>query len=546
MSKKHFNLADLIEMVSDAVPADREAVVCGDRRFTYRQLDRQANRLAHYLRSRGVGAADHVGLYMYNCGQYLESLLACFKIRAVPININYRYVGDELAYVIGNADMVALIHGLEFSGRIVEVRARCPRLRFTVAVEDGSGADASALDSAPYDEAVAGQSAERDFGERSDDDLFILYTGGTTGMPKGVMWPHKAVFYGGLGGAGFYHPDGPIQEPEQIVQRSRENVPIVSMPLAPLMHGAALWGACSSLIVGNTVALNANHSLDGEQVWDIAEREGVCSVMLVGDAIAIPLLDALRANPGRWQLPNLINIGSGGAVFSESVQNGFRELFPNLIVSNSFGSTETGAQGQHNGVSSDGLGRIERAEHADVVIPEEGRCVQPGSGERGFLARSGHIPIGYYNDPERTAKSFVTVEGKRWVMTGDISTVDADGTIIVYGRGSNCINSGGEKIFPEEVEQAIKTHPAVFDTLVIGVPDERFGERVAAVVHARDAAALTLDSLQTACREHVAGYKVPRELYLSDHIGREPNGKPNYKWARGYADAHEPDDAEAR
>ena len=546
MSKKHFNIADIFEMVVDSAPEDRTALVCGDIRLTYRQLDERANRLGHHMQSQGVQVGDHVGMYMYNCNQYLEALLACFKIRAVPININYRYVEDELAYVVSNADMVAVVHGREFASRLLDVRARCPKLRFTVSVDDGSGADIAALGSADYDEALASASGARDFGERSDDDLFILYTGGTTGMPKGVMWPNKAVFFGGLGGAGFFHPDGPIKTPEEIRARAAENLtPLVSMPLAPLMHGAALWGACVSLVVGNTVLLNHHHSLNGEQVWDIAEREGAHSIMLVGDAIAIPLLDALLENPGRWQLENLINIGSGGAVFSESVQNGFKKLFPNLIISNAFGSTETGSQGQHNGVDSDGLGRIERAEHADVVIPEEGRFVEAGSGERGFLARSGHIPLGYYNDPEKTAQSFVTVQGKRWVMTGDISTVDADGTIIVYGRGSNCINSGGEKIFPEEIEQAIKTHPAVFDALVFGVADQRFGERVAAVVQTRGAAELTLASLQEACREHVAGYKVPRDLYLSDFIGREPNGKPNYKWARGYAQGRQPDDAEA-
>ncbi len=545
MAAKHFNLADLFEMVVDTVPEDREALVCGEQRLSYQQLERRANQLGHYLQSRGVAAGDHVGLYMYNCNQYLEALLACFKIRAVPINVNYRYVDEELAYVVENADMVALVHGREFAQRIADVRGSCPKLQVTVATEDGSDADLAPASAVAHEEAIASQSAERDFGERSDDDLFILYTGGTTGMPKGVMWTHKAVFFGGLGGAGFFHPDGPISAPEQIAQRARSATPLVSMPLAPLMHGAALWGACIALLSGSTVLLNPNRSLNGEQVWDIIEREGAHSVMLVGDAMAVPLLDALRANPGRWNLPNLFSLGSGGAVFSESVQKGLQEIIPHMMVSNSFGSSETGSQGQHNGMASDGLGRIARGEHADVLTPE-GRFIQPGSGDRGYLARSGHIPSGYYNDPEKTAKTFITVDGKGWVLTGDISTVDADGTVIVYGRGSNCINSGGEKIFPEEVEQAIKAHPAVFDALVVGVPDQRFGERVAVVAQIRDGASLTLENLQAACREHVAGYKVPREMHFSDHIGREPSGKPNYRWAREYATGRKPDAIETR
>ena len=252
--KKAFNLADMFEMVADKVP-DRDALVCGDQRASFAQLDQRANQLAHYLASRGVGPGDHVGLYMYNCNEYLEGMMACFKLRAVPVNVNYRYVQEELLYIFDNADMVACVHHREFTPHIAEIRASAPDLKTFVAVDDASGEDLSAIDSLDYEAALAKQGIERDFGERSDDDLFLLYTGGTTGLPKGVMWPHKNLFYAALGGGGWFHPDGPVTAPEQIASRIGD-FPIVGMALAPLMHGACWWYACIQLLAGNTVVLS--------------------------------------------------------------------------------------------------------------------------------------------------------------------------------------------------------------------------------------------------------------------------------------------------
>ena len=278
-------------MVADKVP-DRDALVCGEHRATFAQLESRSNQLAHYLGERGVGPGDHVGLYMYNCNEYLEGMMACFKLRAVPINVNYRYVKDELLYIFDNADMVACIHNREFTPHIAEVRDSAPDLRTLVSVEDGSDFDLTGLGSAEYEAALDGQAADRDFPERADDDLFLLYTGGTTGMPKGVMWPHKNLFYAALGGGGWFHPDGPITDPEQIASRIGD-FPIVGMALAPLMHCACWWYACIQLLAGNTVVLSPYRSLDGAKIWDIVEREKVNSISFVGDAIAIPLLDAL-------------------------------------------------------------------------------------------------------------------------------------------------------------------------------------------------------------------------------------------------------------
>ena len=538
---KAFNLADLFEMVADKVP-ERDALVCGDHRASFAELERRANQLAHYLSAQGVGPGDHVGLYMYNCNEYLEGMMACFKLRAVPINVNYRYVREELLYIFDNADMVACIHNREFVPHIAEIRASAADLKTFISVEDGSAEVLSTIESIEYEQALDGQSAERDFGERRDDDLFLLYTGGTTGMPKGVMWPHKNLFYAALGGGGWFHPDGPITSPEQIGSRIGD-FPIVGMALAPLMHGACWWYACIQLLAGNTVILSPYRSLEGAQIWDIVEAEKVNSLSIVGDAMAIPLLDALQAEPERWDLGTVFSVGSGGAVFSESKQQAFKDFFPNVFISNSFGSSESGNMGFDSGEKKSeekGLGNVAQSDFMDVITDVEGephRHVK--AGELGIFARSGYIPVGYYNDPEKTARTFVEVEGKTWLLTGDEARLEEDGSITVYGRGSNCINSGGEKIFPEEVEEALKAHPDVFDCLVVDTPDDRFGSKVTAVVATRGGRSVSLEQLQEEARKHIAGYKVPRELHIVEEVPRAPSGKPAYPRAKEIALAGE-------
>ena len=525
---KHFNIADMFEMVADKVPS-RDALVCGDQRASFADLETRSNRLAHYLSERGVKAGDHVGLYLYNCNEYLEGMMACFKIRAVPINVNYRYVQEELLYIFDNADMVACIHNREFIPHIAEIRASAPDLHTYIYVNDDSDFDPADIDTAEFESVMAGQSEERDFGERSDDDLFVLYTGGTTGMPKGVMWPHKSVFFAAMGGGGWFHPDGAVTEPEQIADRVGD-FPIVGMALAPLMHGACWWYACIQLLAGNTVILNPARSLVGEDVWDIVAGEKVNALSIVGDAMAVPLLDSLDANPERWDLSSVFSVGSGGAVFSESKQEAFRQHFPNVFITNSFGSSESGNMGMDGGgKKGQGLGNVVKSEFMSVVSDIEGQPhhhVKPG--EMGIFARSGFIPVGYYNDPAKTAKTIVDVDGKPWLLLGDEARLEDDGSITVYGRGSNCINSGGEKIFPEEVEQALKAHPDIFDCLVVATPDERFGSKVTAVAAVRGDAQLSLASVQEEARKHIAGYKVPRELHIVEVVPRAPSGKPAY------------------
>ena len=304
--------------------------------------------MAHYLSSRGVVAGDYVGLYLYNGNEYLEGMLACFKIRAVPINVNYRYVQEELLYIFDNADMVACIHNREFTPHIAQVMGSVPNLKTFIYVADESDCDPTLIDAHEYGAAISGQAATRDFAERSGDDLFVLYTGGTTGMPKGVMWPHKSVFFAAMGGGGWFHPDGAITAPEDIVSRVAD-FPIVGMALAPLMHGACWWYACIQLLAGNTVVLSPDRSLLGENVWDTVAKEKVNSLSIVGDAMAIPLLDTLKAEPERWDLSSVFSIGSGGAVFSDSKQEEFKQAFPNVFIMNSFGSSESGNMGFDSG-----------------------------------------------------------------------------------------------------------------------------------------------------------------------------------------------------
>ncbi|MGH2662320.1 MAG: acyl-CoA synthetase [Actinomycetota bacterium] len=522
-----YNLGDLFESVADAVP-DREALVCGDRRLTYAALEERANRLAHHLLDAGIGPGDHVGLYMHNGTEYVEAMLACAKIRATSINVNYRYVEDELRYLFDNADLVAVVHGRSLASRLQG--SRTPDLRHLVMVEDGSDDDSPG--SVPFEDALAAASPERGFPARSGDDLFVIYTGGTTGMPKGVMWRQEDLFFTALGGG---NPTGdPIDRPEQLAENAVARPTVVQFPVPPLIHGAAQLGVLIGLFWGDKVVLVPRFDANG--VWETVERERVNTITIVGDAMARPLAEALAADPEAHDLSSLVYLGSTGAVLSPSVKEQLRGLLPNTIVTENFGSTETGFQGMEApGGPPEGGGLRFMMNDRTTVLDDDLRPVAPGSGVVGKLARRDRLPLGYYKDEERTRRTFVEVEGVRWAMQGDLATVEEDGTIVVFGRGTGCINTGGEKVFPEEVEKALKSHPDVYDAVVVGVPDQRWGERVSAVVQPRSGTEVTLEALDRHCREHVAGYKVPREVHLVERVVRQPSGKPDYPWAKAVA-----------
>jgi len=517
-----FNLADLFERVVDTAP-DRLALVAGDRRLTYAELDARANAIGHALLDGGARAGDHVGIHAHNRAEWVEAMIGCYKARLVPINVNYRYVVDELAYLYDNADLVALVFESQFGSRIEPSITKLDRLRHLVRISDGTAVDDS-LASVDYEDAVGAASAARDFGARSPDDRYILYTGGTTGMPKGVIWRQEDIFFAAMGGGNYGGPG--IETPEAIAQ-SVAVTPAVTLALAPLMHGNAQWTMFNTIFGGGTLVLSTDRRFDPDAIWTLIEAEGVNTISLVGDAMARPLVDALA---GRAAPPSLFAIVSGGAILSPAIKTQMHELMPQVLVLDSFGASETGANGV---VETTASGPKFHMQDTTTVIDDDHRPVAPG--ETGWLARRGRVPIGYYKDDVKTAATFVEVDGQRWAVPGDRAVLEHDGTITVLGRGSQSINSGGEKIFPEEVEAALKSHPCVFDALVVGVPDERWGEHVAAVVAFRAGQSATLEDLVLHCRQHIADYKVPRALSVVDEVARQPSGKPDYKWAKEVA-----------
>lgn len=534
MPTRSFNFADTFEIVADAVP-DQLAVVAADRRLTFAELDERATRLAHALADRGVGAGDHVGLYLFNGTEYIEAMIAAWKIRAVPVNVNYRYVADELVYLFNDADLVAVVHHAEFTDVIADVVDQISGVSTFLAVADGTEADLASIGAEVYETVLAEASPVRDFADRSPDDLYIVYTGGTTGMPKGVMWRQEDIFFAAMDASSAGIADVP-EKPEDLADRVRETAGTVTMATAaPLMHGAAQWVTWICFHQGNTIVLPAAKQFDPVAVWRAVSEEKVVSLTVVGDAMARPLADELKANRDDYDVSSLLALGSGGAILSEGVKQQYRDLLPDIIMADGFGASETGNQGSGIGANDEGNPQFQLGPHT-TVLDDDLNPIEPGSGERGMLARSGRIPLGYYKDEEKTAETFLTDgDGTRWVIPGDMATIESDGVITVFGRGSISINSGGEKIFPEEVEAALKSHPEVYDAVVVGVPDERFGARVAAVVAPRDEATPTLDDLVEHCRTKIARFKVPRELHLVDEVVRSPSGKADYRWAKATA-----------
>jgi acyl-CoA synthetase (AMP-forming)/AMP-acid ligase II len=526
-----FNLADLWEKIVDAVP-EREAFVTVDRRITYAEADERATRLAHALAERGVGPGDHVALYLYNGVEYLEAMFAAYKIRAVPVNVNYRYVEEELRYLLDDSDAKAVIFHREFAPKLAAIRSALPELTTYVAVEDDSAADLAPLDALEYEQTLADASPARDFGPRSADDHYILYTGGTTGMPKGVMWRHEDIFFAALGGGGLGNP---ITRPEQLGEDDRL-AETRCLPACPFMHGTAHWMAISVLYNGGTIVIDTDRHMDPTHIWELVATEHVTFLVIVGDAMGRPLVEAIEHLDPSVDVSGLAILLSGGAILSPSVKRELAARLPNTMVIDGIGSSETGGQGQMS-VSADGeissQPRFAMTEQNTVLDDD----LKPAAvGVVGKLARRGHIPLGYYNDPEKSAATFPVVDGERWSVPGDHARIETDGTITVLGRGSVSINTGGEKVYPEEVEGALKAHDAVFDAVVVGVPDARWGERVVAVVQARDGFEHpTVEELVATARGTIAGYKAPRDVVYVDEIVRSPSGKPDYRWAKTVA-----------
>ncbi|MEU5877176.1 acyl-CoA synthetase [Spirillospora sp. NPDC047279] len=524
---RSFNLADLFEIVADAVP-DKLALVAGKVRLTYRELDERATKVARHLAENGVGPGDHVSILAYNRAEWVEAQIASWKIRAVPVNVNYRYTADELAYVIADSNSVALVGERSLIARLGDARGKLADLRHVLVIEDGSG---EAVDDAVgYEDAVAGVSGERDFPERSSDDLYLLYTGGTTGMPKGVMWRCEDIFIAAMGGGNMLGE--PISRPEELADKALEGG-LTTMVCAPMMHGAGMWVAWAALSTGSTLVLWSERRFDPDRVLAVAAAEKVQVKVLVGDAMARPVADVLTADPGAHDLSSLAVIATGGSITSPDVKARLQAAVPSLLmILDAFGGSETGAFSQAVDPAEDGSPRFMPKDGNVAVLDPSLRRIPLGSDEIGVVARTGRIPLGYWNDEAKTAKTFVTDEdGTRWALQGDMARMDADGAILLLGRGSLVINTGGEKVFVEEVEATLKSHGAVYDALVVGVPDERLGSRVAAVVSLSED--VPVDELVAHARKTLAGYKVPRNIQVVDEVKRSPAGKADYRWAKG-------------
>ncbi|MEU7426089.1 acyl-CoA synthetase [Streptomyces sp. NPDC040750] len=533
-----YNLADLFESVVDVV-ADREALVYVDhpgtgaeRRLTYAELDAAASRVAHHLLDSGVRPGEHLGLHLYNGVEYLQTVLGCLKARVVPVNVNYRYVEEELVYLYRDADLAALVFDAEFEDRVAGALPRVPGLRHLLRVGAGPASGPGVPGAVPFAEAEAAGAPERGFPARSGDDQFIVYTGGTTGMPKGVMWRQEDLFFAGLGGGA---PTGePVRTPRELAERvAASGSGITFFPTPPLMHGTSTLTAFIGFNFGQRVVIHRKFM--PEEVLRTVEREKVTSMSLVGDAMLRPLIDALAGPMKGTDCSSLFSVSSSGAIMSETVRRQFAELVPGAVLLNNYGSSESG----FNGTATDDSGpergfRLRVNSRTRVVDPVTHEPVS--AGETGRVAQCGHVPLGYYNDPGKSAETFFEKDGRRWVLLGDMATVDEEGVVTVLGRGSQCINTGGEKVYPEEVEQALKAHPDVYDALVAGVPDATWGHHVAAVVQLRRGAPRpSLADIQAHCRTRLAGYKVPRQLVVTDTVQRSPSGKADYRWAREVA-----------
>jgi 3-oxocholest-4-en-26-oate---CoA ligase len=521
-----WNFADVWEIVAEQIP-DAQNQVQGDRRLTWAEFDRRANGVAHTLLDRGVAEQDKVAQYLYNGPEYIESMFATFKAGLVPINTNYRYQDDELVYLWDNADCVAVVfHGV-FTQTIERIRVRVPKVTTWLWVDDGNGPCPSWA--TPYEDAAAVH-PERivpPWG-RSGDQLLMTYTGGTTGMPKGVMWRQDDLFRTLVSQMNPIYRDA--EATADLVRQSVTQPGPIGLPACPLMHGTGLYTQLIVLSLGGSTVTLESRRFDVEEMFDTIEREKVNQIAIVGDAFGRPMLKALDENPGRWDISSLFLVASSGVMWSEQNKQGLLKHHPGMLLVDAFSSSEAVGMGQSvsSGASTQHTAKFTLGENT-IVVTDDGRRVEPGSGEIGRVAVGGFQPVGYYKDPEKTAATFIEIDGMRYSCPGDYAQVEADGSLTLLGRGSVVINTGGEKVFPEEVEEALKTHPAVRDAVAVGIPDEKFGEVVAAVVEPADGATVDPAEVIAHVRSKLAAYKAPKQVFVVPSIGRAPNGKVDYK-----------------
>ncbi len=528
-----FHYATLWEAITDVI-GDRDAIVNGEVRRTWTEYDERASRLASAFEAAGLGPDSKIGMYLYNGNEYMEAQFAGMKIRGVPINVNYRYLDDELLYLLENSDAEALVFHTSLGDRVARVMERAPKVRLWIEVDDGGESVPGAV---AFEELIAGHDPAKRI-VRSADDLYMLYTGGTTGMPKGVMYDIGGMMQGLMAAAypilGLGMP--PIDEiPGLIAKLHEETGGMTSIPACPLMHGTGMWlGAFIAHLAGSNVVTLTSRSLDAHELWQTVERERATQVVIVGDAFAKPMLRALQEakDEGRsYDISSIRFIMSSGVMWTSEVKQQLLEWHDFLLI-DAMGSTE-GSMGTQ--ITSRGnVGETARFTMAPTtkVFAEDGRQVEPGSGEAGMVAAGGSVPFGYYKDETKSKATFKTIDGVRYSFPGDWALVEADGSLTLLGRGSNCINTAGEKVYPEEVEEAVKLHDDVIDCLVIGVDDEKFGQRVTGIASVQPGSNLDSDAIRDFLRDKIAAFKLPKQLFVVDQVRRAPNGKADYKWAR--------------
>jgi len=525
----NWNIGDILSAIGPELGEEAALIHSGpgtaSRIITWGELDRRTNALARYLVDAGAKPDDKVAIYSYNRPEWLEAVVACFKARLVPVNVNYRYRDEELLHLLDNSDSVAVIFEGSFSDNVERLAASLPGLRTLIRIDDGGPACRGA---AEYDAVVAGPSEPLDI-ERSPYDLLLIYTGGTTGMPKGVMWSQEALFRT-LGGGGDALGTSPrpanMQEHVANVKAGTQKQRL--LPACPVMHGTGLFTAINALLNGGSVVTVDSHKLDAHALWSAVEQHGVNVIAIVGDVFARPMVEALAAK--KYTLDSLRLIISSGVMWSLETKRALLEHHPFMMLFDSLGSSEaTGLGASIMGAGMEMQTASFKVGDRVKVLTDAGREVQPGSGEQGLVARSGPIPVGYYKDPEKTAKTFRTVDGVRYSMPGDFAIVEADGTMKLLGRGSACINTGGEKVFPEEVEEVLKRHPAVEDAATVGLPDPQWGQAIHSLVVLRPGQSAAEASLRDHVREHLAAYKVPKRIFAVESLGRSPSGKMDYK-----------------
>jgi len=535
------NLARIHEAIAEVVP-DRECLIFRERRYSWRDVTDRTRRLGAVLRAAGLGCRsersglqgwesgqDHVALYLHNGNEYLEGMLGAYKARCAPFNVNYRYVEEELLYLFDNADARAIIYHEAFAPTLAAIRDQLPDVKLWLQVADGSG-HGLLPGALAYEEALAAAAPEPIDAGACGDDLYILYTGGTTGMPKGVLWRQDDIFHAALSGG--KAPDSLDALKASIGARRG----IRSLPAPPFMHGAAHWVAFNMWHTGGTVIVPPEvERLDADVIWSTIEREKANALLIVGDAFARPLLDQLEKKT--YDLSSLFLVSSGGAILTAATKAKLLEVLPKVKLLDALGSSESGSQATHRSSRSGEVttGQFDLSDGNLVLKEDLSGPVEAGSGEIGWLARSGRLPLGYYKDPEKSAATFPTLKGVRYSLPGDRARVTEAGRLQLLGRDSVTINSGGEKIFAEEVEHALKHHPGVYDAIVVGTPSERWGQQVTALIQLRSGESPDDSDLKATAGEHVAGYKLPKQIVRVDEIVRAPSGKADYRWAREIA-----------